>query len=132
MAKAMPLLLVAVALLIGQAGGAHAHSGARRVPALVDCRCYDIFRIAATGKRRRLLSQGVSRDLLDVSRDRTRLLYVHREGVLSTSTISGLNGRVLPTEGGWVDNAQFSPGWRQDRPTRFGAATRTAPTTRST
>lgn len=109
MSKATPLLLVAVVLLLGQAAGARAGSRARRVAALVDCHCYDIFQIAPSGKGRRLLSQGGSRNLLDVSRDRTQLLYVHREGVLSTSTITGQKGRVLPTQGGWVDNAQFSP-----------------------
>lgn len=109
MAKAMPLLFVAIVLLLGQAAGAQAESRARRAAALVDCRCYDIFQIAPTGKGRRLLSQGGSRDLLDISPDRAQLLYVHREGILSSSTITGENRRVLQTEGGWVDNAQFSP-----------------------
>jgi Tol biopolymer transport system component len=48
-----------------------------------------------------------------VSADRTRLLYEHRVGVLSSSTITGRGERLLPTQGGWVENATFSPDGRK-------------------
>jgi Tol biopolymer transport system component len=103
------LVLVAATVALVSGAVAQARPQVRRAARLIDCRCYDIFQIARTGTGPRLRSLGGSRDLLDVSADRTRLLYEHREGVLSSSTVTARGARVLPTQGGWVDNASFSP-----------------------
>jgi Tol biopolymer transport system component len=108
MRRTLALGVVAVVAALGAARGGDARPHGPTGDRLIDCYCYDLFRITPSGKERRLLSRGGSRDLFDVSADRTQILFSHVVGSLSRSTITGGQSRVLPTVGE-VRRARFSP-----------------------
>jgi Tol biopolymer transport system component len=105
------LVAAVIAAAVATPASGHPDRGRSVVSAnLIDCACYDIFRVRPDGTHRVLLSSGGSRDLEDVSGDLSRILFQHYVGVLETSTITGAAKRKLagslgsPTGGG-----RFSP-----------------------
>lgn len=104
--QVVALVLVAAALTLSGAAAARTQRPSRA--ALVDCACYDLFAAKPDGTSRQLLSSGGSRDLYDVSPDRTHILYEHVVGILSGSAITGAGARTFATRDSVVDRARFS------------------------
>jgi Tol biopolymer transport system component len=107
-----------LAIVLAAVGVASASAGVQRraAPAaerLIDCACYDLFRIQPNGSGRKLLSTGGSRDLMDVSADRTHLLYQHFVGELDVSTVTGSDAhRLVGSIQDGVGPGRFSPDGR--------------------
>jgi Tol biopolymer transport system component len=111
MKRCFRLLFVAALIVLLPARATSAQPTATTAGKIIDCFCYDIYRIRPDGSGKRLVSAGGERDLSDVSADRTRILFQHKVGVLESSTIRGRDKRILA--GGAWGGARWSPDGRK-------------------